>query len=269
MITASTTTVLSALIALVVVVGLVAGALALRHARTTAPGRAADDDDDMFEATRFDADGDDTFEADPAAATDTTPIDTGAVVAELHRRAHEMREEVGWPSGPALGRMPMFREAVDGLGGVPTDGLVEIARDEDEIVSSAGLAALIGRGELPDDWTETAVRKLRRSGAADEHFLLLSIAGVPGRIIGPVLAQNEHITDAGIAWFLEQRVAAGEPVSAETFADIPAGEADELARIFDEEPTVPESVRRAFAAWRLSIRETELLRFLQGLGMVW
>ena len=93
---------------------------------------------------------------------------------------------------------------------------------------------------------------------------------MPGRVIGRVLAQNRHISDAGIAWFLEQRVAAGEPVDAETFsADVRADEADELDRIFDEEPDVPESVRTAFKEWKDSLGETELRRYLGTIGTVW
>ena len=168
--------------------------------------------------------------------------------------------------------MPIFRETVEAVlaKDLPDDALLRIGTDNDEFVASVGLAALVERDALPADWTDTAVRRLRRSGTQDEHFLLLTLVTVPGRVIGRVLEQNRHISDAGIAWFLEQRVAAGEPVDAETFsADVRADEADELDRIFDEEPDVPESVRTAFKAWRDSLGEAELRRYLGTVGTVW
>ena len=222
--------------------------------------------------------GDAAHRADTKAAADGAPdepppaTDPGAVVADLHARAVVLREHVGWPSGEALASMPTFRETVDAVlaKDLPDDALRRIGTDNDEFVASVGLAALVERDALPGDWTDTAVRRLRRSGTQDEHFLLLTLVTVPGRVIGRVLEQNRHISDAGIAWFLEQRVAAGEPVDAETFsADVRAVEADELDRIFDEEPDVPESVRTAFREWKDSLGEAELRRYLGRIGKVW
>ena len=210
--------------------------------------------------------------ADPAPDAPPPTTDPGAVVADLHARAVVLREHVGWPSGEALAGMPIFRETVEAVlaKDLPDDALLRIGTDNDEFVASVGLAALVERDALPADWTDTAVRRLRRSGTQDEHFLLLTLVTVPGRVIGRVLEQNRHISDAGIAWFLEQRVAAGEPVDAETFsADVRADEADELDRIFDEEPDVPESVRTAFREWKDSLGEAELRRYLGTVGTVW
>ena len=168
--------------------------------------------------------------------------------------------------------MPVFRETVEAVlaKDLPDDALLRIGADNDEFVASVGTGGP-RRARRP-------ARRLdghRRAPPApvrtqDEHFLLLTLVNVPGRVIGRVLEQNRHISDAGIAWFLEQRVAAGEPVDAETFsADVRADEADELDRIFDEEPGVPESVRAAFKEWKDSLGESELRRYLGTIGTVW
>ena len=243
---ASTTTVLTALIALAVLLAVVAAIPLMRRRRSEeaasaagaaaedvppAPNEAAGDGAATAPAAPAHADppptgGEAPEEADttaPAAdAADDPPLtaDPGAVVADLHARAVVLREQVGWPSGEALAGMPVFRETVEAVlaKDLPDDALLRIGADNDEFVASVGLAALVERDALPDDWTDTAVRRLRRSGTQDEHFLLLTLVGAPGRVIGRVLEQNRHISDAGIAWFLEQRVAAGEPVDAETFS---------------------------------------------------
>ena len=118
-----------------------------------------------------------------AAADDHPTADPGAVVADLHARAVLLREQVGWPSGEALAGMPTFRETVDAVlaKDLPDDALLRIGTDNDEFVASVGLAALVERNALPADWTDTAVRRLRRSGTQDEHFLLLTLVGARGR----------------------------------------------------------------------------------------
>ena len=138
-----------------------------------------------------------------ATAADTPTTDPGAVVADLHARAVVLREQVGWPSGEALAGMPSFRETVDDVlaKDLPDGALLRIGTDNDELVASVGLAALVERGALPADWTDTAVRRLRRSGTQDEHFLLLTLVNAPGRVIGRVLEQNRHISDAGGALY--------------------------------------------------------------------
>jgi ATP-dependent Clp protease ATP-binding subunit ClpC len=272
MITASITTVLTALIALAVLVALLA-AIPMVRRRTGAAARGR--------ATRAralparDAADAGTVAAGAPSATGgpahPTP-DPGALIAGLHARAVAIRDQVGQPSGAALAAMPAFREIVAELvvsRDLSDDALLRIATDDDELVSSAGLAALLRRGAVPEDWPDTAIPRLRRSSITDEHFLLLSLVDVPGRVIGRVLDQNRTISDAGIAWFLERRVAAGEPVDAETFAAVSSHHSDELDRIFAEEPAVPDGIRAAFEEWRRAIGDAEVRELLSRIGKIW
>ena len=208
----------------------------------------------------------------PGAGDAATEIDPGDLLSNLHRRAQALHDDVGWPEGKALAQMPAFREGVDEIlaRGLDTLAITEVAEDADDIVSSFALAALIQRGELPETWTATAVHRLRKSSVVDEHFLLLALVHAPGRVIGPVLRWHGEITDEGMARFLDQRVAAGEPVDAETFAtDIGEDDIETLADLFESEPDVPPIVRAAFADWRESGGGDGLRRYLGGVGTVW
>jgi ATP-dependent Clp protease ATP-binding subunit ClpC len=213
--------------------------------------------------------------ADGRPAADDTPpasADPAAIAADLRTRAAAIHEAAADRSVEALATMPAFRDAVDRLvadDGLSADALLRIATDGDEVVSSIGIAALVERRALPGDWPDIAIRRLRKSSVIDEHFLLLSLVEAPGRVIGRVLAQHDRLTDSGIAWFLDRRVAAGEPVDAETFAKVGDHHAQELADVLTDEPDVPPSIREAFAAWRRSIGETESRQFLRRIGKVW
>src|ERR1700754_3338916 len=65
------------------------------------------------EAARREPAGEPAEPAPPPPDAAEIEADTGDIVAEPHRRSHQLRNDVGWPDGPALARMPAFREAVD------------------------------------------------------------------------------------------------------------------------------------------------------------
>src|ERR1700704_467639 len=81
-----------------------------------------------------------TAEPPPPTRPEAAAAETGMgdIVSDLHRRSQHLREDVGWPAGPALARMPAFREAVDEIlnRGIDTLAIAEIAEDDDDVVSS-------------------------------------------------------------------------------------------------------------------------------------
>ena len=204
-------------------------------------------------------------------AREETPDAPAESPSELVRRvARTLRSELGWPTGWQLRQTPLFADTVAELAEtVPTDALVPLALDEDELVSSLAAAALAERPDLPADWPDRAVTRLTSSGLADEHFLLQSLVRGPDNVVGAVLAISPQLTPAGVAAFLEQRVAAGEDVDASAFERLPPSMVEPIATLLDEHPSVPDSVRAAFAEWRAAHRGEELAGFLGRLGQVW
>ena len=145
-----------------------------------------------------------------------------------------------------------------------------MSRDTNAYIACMALAALAERDDVPPEWTDSAVRALRRVPNEVEPFVygaLVKHAAYP--VIGPALAQlDEGINWQYLARFVRDRRAGGEPVSVETFrGQVPirlVPTIESLIESFEDE--LGEGFRSAFEEWQGT---TVDLDFLSQFARIW
>lgn len=226
-----------------------------------------------------DRSGSSTPRLDPAVIE----ADTRAEVRQLWAESDSIEPEV-------LATAPAFQAASARLADkrFPIDRLIALSEDPDAYFACAALAALARRPDLPRDWTNSAIRRLREASGHQRFFLLDALAARASYpVISPVLTQlDEGIPYAWIEALIERRLTAGETVTVESLRkNVPWRLAPELDSFLEHAgATVAASLREAFESWRqeaesgtAATTETtvtttnvpaEELDFLRGIGRV-
>jgi ATP-dependent Clp protease ATP-binding subunit ClpC len=193
----------------------------------------------------------------------------GDAVALAHAHAEALEQTSAWfmMTPEALELEPGFRAAVEALAdeSAPVSDVVELARHPDGWVASMALVALERRDDVPDEWTDAAIRGLPRPSNCEDAFQLRALAKhAPAPAIGRILARIEGIRPEYVVDFVRRRIDAGEVPDAATFRGyLTAGQADEVGGFIERYgQNMGEAVRPAFEEWRA-------LELLGGVGRVW
>ena len=112
-----------------------------------------------------------TGELDFDADFEANDVRSAAAQLELEHTWWEMSLE-------ALEAEPAFQLAVSALADPDTDvdEVVTLSRDPDGWVASMGLAALVQRDDVPDDWLSWAARNPVRPSVCEDRLLLRALA---------------------------------------------------------------------------------------------
>ncbi len=193
-------------------------------------------------------------------------------LSKAREAADALQEEYGWADPERLPLDKRFKDEVERLAQqeVDVDAVLRLSRDTNVYVACMALAALAERDDVPPEWTDSAVRALRRVPNEVEPFVygaLVKHAAYP--VVGPTLAQ----LDEGISWqflagFIRDRRARGELVSVETFrGQVPIRLVPTIESLIDSfEDELGEGFRSAFEEWRGT---TVDLDFLTQFARVW
>jgi ATP-dependent Clp protease ATP-binding subunit ClpC len=162
---------------------------------------------------------------------------------------------------------PEFQTGVAALADPETDvdDVVSLARHPDGWAASMALAALEARDDVPDDWSETAIRSLPRPSNCEDALQLRALARhARGSTVGRVLARVEGIHPDYVVDFVRRRIEGGEIVDSATFrGHVTIGQADDLATYLDRRgDDMGGEVRAAFDEWRA-------IELLGGVGRLW
>jgi ATP-dependent Clp protease ATP-binding subunit ClpC len=203
--------------------------------------------------------------ADPAPSLAAVAL-PAEPIERAKERARHLRDAIGWPTPWELDASDAFREAAEELASsdASPDALVALSADDDETVRCVALEAIARRPQLPPGWPQTALERLPRSAGADERFFLHTLVRAPGELIGPVLAEFDHLQPGELMLFLRARVE-HEPPSVATFSGhVPLRLVEPLTQLIDS-TAVPE-LRAAFEAWHGALVDPD---FLQGFAQIW
>jgi ATP-dependent Clp protease ATP-binding subunit ClpC len=191
----------------------------------------------------------------------------GAEVIRARAAARGLRGRLELPDVDALEGQEEFRQAVVALADlvVPVETLVRLARDDDLFVVCIALAALEHRDDVPVEWSDTAIRRLRHASHVEQFFLLRALARLAHRpLIASILSQlDENVPRDWVASFIQQRLAVGEEVDEESFEGrVPIRLIPLIGAFLEEEQNgIPADVREAFEAWQRSVPASD---FSQG-----
>ena len=182
--------------------------------------------------------------------------------------ARTMAVDIDWDqlSVERLDRKRAFRWHVERLSetDVPFAELAQMAQSATPGVAALGLSAIARRDDVPEKWTNDAIRSLTSCPYLIEPFIyraLLERATQP--VIGPVLAKMGDETDwDALARFVQQRRAKGERVDVNTFrGNVPAGLVESLEQFIDRYETyLGDDFRGYFDEWRRTAVDLEFLR---------
>lgn len=209
----------------------------------------------------------------PATTSDPS---TDSSLSELRARAEatadSLHETYEWADPERLPRDKRFEDEVARLAlpEIDVDAVLRLSRGNNAYVACMALAALAKRDDVPQWWTDSAVRALRRVPNEVEPFIyaaLVEHAALP--VIGPVLAQlDEQINWQYLAHFIGDRQAKGEVVSVETFSgQVPIRLVPTIEQLIDSyDDELGEGFRSAFDEWR---ETTVDLDFLSQFARVW
>ena len=206
---------------------------------------------------------------DPFEGLDWDDDEAGDAVAYAHSVAETLDDESAWfmMSPDALDLEPGFQSAVEALADeeTPVSDVIDLARHPDGWAASMALAALVRRDDVPEEWTDAAIRALPRPSNCEDAFQLRAIARhARGRVIGRVLARYEGLYPGFVVEFVKTRIEGGEPVDVETFrGQVSIGQADELESYLDRHGLdMGAEVQPAFEEWRT-------LELFGSIGRLW
>ncbi len=193
-------------------------------------------------------------------------------MSRTRQTADELHETYEWADPEHLPLDDSFKDEVERLArpDLDVDAVMRMSRDTNAYIACMALAALAERDDVPPEWTDSAVRALRRVPNEVEPFVygaLVNHAAYP--VIGPALAQlDEGINWQYLARFVRDRRAGGEPVSVETFrGQVPIRLVPTIESLIDSfEDDLGEGFRSAFEEWQGT---TVDLDFLGQFARIW
>jgi ATP-dependent Clp protease ATP-binding subunit ClpC len=187
---------------------------------------------------------------------------------DVRSAAAQLESEHEWweMSLETLEAQAPFQLAVSGLADPHTDvdDVVLLSRDSDGWVASMALAALAQRSDVPSEWVTWAIRNTVRPSVCEDRLLLRVLAISADRpVIGSVLSALESISDNLVAEFVQDRIAQGEVVDANTFDRVSLDAAEDIEGFIDRfESELGPDFRRSFETWRAH-------RNLLNVGRIW
>jgi ATP-dependent Clp protease ATP-binding subunit ClpC len=207
--------------------------------------------------------GSDTH-ASTAPRTPVLAVLSNEAVVKCRAIAGELRSRLGSPDADRLAGDEAFSRAAALLAdpAVPVDVVVELpARGDDLVLGCIALAALVQREDVPAQWTDAAIRRLRHAPRVEQRFIMRALARRASRpVIPSILSQlDEDLPRDWIAQFISQRLAAGEEVDEESFhGHVPVSLAPEISAFLEaEDEAIPDRLREAFENWRRSFSAVE------------
>ena len=158
-----------------------------------------------------------------------------------------------------------FRHHVERLSqpDIPFKEVAQLAQSASEGVAALGLSAIAKRDDLPERWTDDAIRSLASCNWWVQPFVyraLVERAQKP--VIGPVLGKLSDETDAdALARFIQQRRERGEEVTAETFrGSVSPGLVESIEQFINRYETyLGDDFREKFEDWRRTAVDLEFL----------
>jgi hypothetical protein len=146
---------------------------------------------------------------------------------------------------------------------VPFKEVAQLAQSATPGIAALGLSAIALRDDVPEKWTDDAIRSLTSCDYWIEPFVyraLLEQATKP--VIGPVLGKlsEENDLDA-LARFIQQRRERGEAVSVDTFrGSVPPGLVEPIEQFINRYETyLGDDFRGHFEEWRRTAVDLEFL----------
>ena len=161
-----------------------------------------------------------------------------------------------------------FRRHVERLSrsDVPFKEVAKLAQSGNAGIAALGLSAIARRDDVPEKWTDDAIRSLTSADWWVQPFVyraLVERATKP--VIGPVLAKlTEEMDWDALARFIQQRREHGEEVDVETFrGDVPPGLVDTIDQFSNRfETYLGDDFREHFEQWRRTAVDLEFLRHI-------
>ena len=201
--------------------------------------------------------------------------DPDQVQAEILRSrgiARELEQEFETVDASGLQEDPRFVGQVRALAApdLTVETVLTLAGDPHQFVAALGLSALAARPDVPDDWTNWAIRALKVVPVALEPYVYAALekhASHP--VIGPALTRlDEGVNWEYLAAFIRRRIAGGELVDVETFQrNIPLSLASMLETFIDAfGDTLGPDFRKAFEEWQTVTIDTD---FLTQFARIW
>ena len=158
-----------------------------------------------------------------------------------------------------------FRRHVERLSqpDIPFKEVAQLAQSATTGVAALGLSAIARRHDVPERWTDDAVRSLSSSDYWVQSFVyraLVERATKP--VIGPVLAKLAEDTDTdALARFIQQRRERGEEVGVEIFrGSVPPSLVEPIDQFINRYETyLGDDFRTYFDDWRRTAVDLEFL----------
>jgi ATP-dependent Clp protease ATP-binding subunit ClpC len=175
--------------------------------------------------------------------------------------------KLGWDeiNVEALDAKRSFRRHVERLSrsDVPFKEVAQLAQSANAGVAALGLSAIARRDDVPEKWTDDAIRSLTSSDWWVQAFVyraLVERAEKP--VIGPVLAKLSDETDTdSLARFIQQRRERGEEVDVDTFrGTVPPGLVEPIEQFINRYETyLGDDFRGHYEEWRRTAVDLEFL----------
>jgi ATP-dependent Clp protease ATP-binding subunit ClpC len=175
--------------------------------------------------------------------------------------------KLGWDeiNVEALDAKRGFRRHVERLSrpDVPFKEVAQLAQSASAGVAALGLSAIARRDDVPEKWTDDAIRSLTSSDWWVQAFVYRALVEQAKKpVIGPVLAKLSEETDTdSLARFIQQRRERGEEVNVDTFrGSVPPGLVESIELFINRYETyLGDDFRGHFEEWRRTAVDLEFL----------
>ena len=158
-----------------------------------------------------------------------------------------------------------FRRHVERLSqsDIPFKEVAQLAQSATTGLAALGLSAIARRDDVPERWTDDAIRSLKSSDWWVQPFVYRALLEQAKRpVIGPVLGQLSEETDTdALARFIQQRRERGENVGADTFlGSVPPSLVEPIDQFINRYETyLGDDFRGVFEDWRRTAVDLEFL----------
>ena len=175
--------------------------------------------------------------------------------------------KLGWDeiNVEALDAKRGFRRHVERLSrpDIPFKEVAQLAQSASAGVAALGLSAIARRDDVPEKWTDDAIKSLSSSDWWVQAFVYRALVEQAKKpVIGPVLAKLSDETDTdSLARFIQQRRERGEEVGVDTFrGSVSPGLVEPIELFINRYETyLGDDFRGHFEEWRRTAVDLEFL----------